>query len=91
MHNILFLDIEVNPKTNKIDYGATFQGQELHERNGVKLAQWISEAKYICGHNIIKHDIPILKDKFGDALFEGKKVLDTLLWSPILFVKRPNQ
>ncbi|WP_456866780.1 RecQ family ATP-dependent DNA helicase [Galbibacter sp. BG1] len=90
MQNILFLDIEVNPNTNKMDYGATFKGQELHERNNHRLAQWIKEADYICGHNIINHDIPELKKKLGDEIFIGKKFIDTLLWSPILFVKRPN-
>lgn len=90
MRNILFLDIEVNPKTNKTDYGATFKGQELHERSSNRLEQWIKEAKYICGHNIIRHDIPELKKKLGNDIFSGKKLIDTLLWSPILFVKRPN-
>lgn len=90
MHNILFLDIEVNPKTNKIDYGATFKGQELHERNSSRLEQWIKQATFICGHNIINHDIPELKKRLGKEIFSGKKFIDTLLWSPILFVKRPN-
>lgn len=91
MQNILFLDIEVNPKTDTIkDYGATFKGQELHERNSNRLEQWVKEAKYICGHNIIKHDVPKLKSKLGEEIFIGKKLIDTLLWSPILFVKRPN-
>jgi len=90
MHNILFLDIEVNPKTDTIDYGATFKGQELHERNSNRLEQWIKEAKYICGHNIIKYDVPKLKSRLGEEIFIGKKFIDTLLWSPILFVNRPN-
>ncbi|WMI64094.1 RecQ family ATP-dependent DNA helicase [Aestuariibaculum sp. YM273] len=90
MHNILFLDIEINPTTKSVDYGATFKGQELHERNSARLEQWISEADYICGHNIIKHDIQELKKRLGENIFVGKKFIDTLLWSPILFVKRPN-
>src|SRR5690606_20417259 len=90
MQNILFLDIEVNPTTGKIDYGATYRGQELHERSSHKLTQWIKEASCICGHNLLKHDIPHLKKKFGEELFLGKEFIDTLLWSPILFVKRPN-
>lgn len=80
----------MNPRTGKVDYGATFKGQELHERNSYRLEQWITEANYICGHNIIKHDIPQLKKKLGEEIFIGKKFIDTLLWSPILFVKRPN-
>lgn len=90
MQDILFLDIETNPKSRSVDYGAVFNGQELHERNTQRLEQWIKAAKYICGHNILKHDIPELKKTLGSSLFENKKYIDTLLWSPILFVKRPN-
>ena len=90
MQNILFLDIETNPHNKRVDYGATFKGQELHESNTVKLEQWIKEAKYICGHNILNHDIPELKKKLGNQIFEDKRYIDTLLWSPLLFVKRPN-
>ncbi len=90
MQNILFLDIETNPKSKSVDYGAVFNGQELHERHTAKLEQWIKAATYICGHNILNHDIPELKRKLGEHIFEHKKYIDTLLWSPILFVKRPN-
>ncbi len=90
MQGILFLDIETNPRNNSVDYGAVFNAKELHERNTNKLELWIKEAEYICGHNIIKHDIPELKRKLGQTIFENKKYIDTLLWSPLLFVKRPN-
>ncbi|GAL00783.1 ATP-dependent DNA helicase RecQ [Nonlabens ulvanivorans] len=90
MQNVLFLDIETNPKSKSVDYGAVFNGQELHARNTAKLEQWIKEAKYICGHNIIAHDIPELIKKLGSSIFQNKKYVDTLLWSPLLFVKRPN-
>jgi len=90
MHNILFLDIETNPNRKSVDYGAIFKGQELHERHTRKLVQWIKEAKYICGHNILSHDIPELQKTLGEQVFRDKKYIDTLLWSPILFVKRPN-
>ncbi|EAS19378.1 putative ATP-dependent DNA helicase [Flavobacteria bacterium BBFL7] len=90
MKDILFLDIETNPKSKSVDYGAVFNGQELHARNTAKLEQWIKEATYICGHNIIAHDIPELKKQLGDSIFQNKKYVDTLLWSPLLFVKRPN-
>ena len=49
MQNILFIDIETNPKSKSVDYGAVFNGKELHERNIVKLEQWVKAAKYICG------------------------------------------
>lgn len=90
MQNILFLDIETNPKSKRVDYGAIYNGQELHERHTKKLKQWIKEAPLICGHNILKHDIPELKKTLGEEIFREKKFIDTLLWSPLLFVKRPN-
>jgi len=90
MHNVLFLDIEANPKSKSVDYGAIYKGNELHERHTRKLEQWIKDSKYICGHNIISHDIPELKKRLGERIFENKKYIDTLLWSPMLFVKRPN-
>lgn len=90
MQNILFLDIETNPRSKRVDYGAVFNKQELHDRGTKKLEQWIEEAECICGHNIIKHDIPELKNTLGERIFENKQYLDTLLWSPLLFVKRPN-
>ena len=90
MQNILFLDIETNHRGSIVDYGAIFNGQELHEKHSAKLERWIAQAEYICGHNIIAHDIPELKKICGAEIFEGKKYLDTLLWSPFLFAGNPN-
>lgn len=89
MNNILFLDIETNNKGKIVDFGATFKGQELHEKHSTRLEKWISEADYICGHNIIAHDIPELKKICGSEIFEGKKYIDTLLWSPLVFAENP--
>lgn len=89
MDHVLFLDIEVNRKGKIVDFGAIFKGQELHESHATKLEQWISEANIICGHNIIAHDVPELKKIVGEDVFRGKKYIDTLLWSPILFSENP--
>jgi ATP-dependent DNA helicase RecQ len=89
MKNILFIDIEVNKKGQIDDYGALFNGQELHEKHTARLEKWISQAEYICGHNIIAHDIPELQKILGTEIFEGKKYIDTLLWSPLLFAQNP--
>ncbi|NOQ74046.1 MAG: RecQ family ATP-dependent DNA helicase [Crocinitomix sp.] len=89
MQNILFLDIETNQKGKIVDYGALFSGQELHEKHTTKLERWIAEAEYICGHNIIQHDIPELKKILCEEIFLGKKYIDTLLWSPLLFALNP--
>lgn len=89
MKNILFLDIETDRNGKPNDFGAIYNGQELHEKHTRKLEQWIVEAEYICGHNSIAHDIPELKKRLGTELFHGKKYIDTLLWSPLLFAENP--
>jgi len=87
--NILYLDLETDKKGNIGDVGALFRGQELHEKQLTKLEFWITETDYICGHNIIAHDIPMLAEKLGKHVFDGKKIIDTLLWSPLLFSDNP--
>ncbi len=87
MQKILFLDID--PKTNKTwEVGLIFNEREYKGSDLNKVSEWISQADYICGHNIIKHDIPILEEKLG-SVFNNKKLIDTLVWSPLLFADKP--
>lgn len=89
MQNILFLDIESDPKTRKVsEVGVIFGNREYKGADMMKILPWIGEAKYICGHNIIGHDIPLLEEKLG-SLFNNKKFIDTLVWSPLLFADKP--
>ncbi len=89
MIDILFIDIETDRSGKIRDYGALYRDKELHERNPGRLAEWIKVANTICGHNIIKHDIPELKKILGNEIFKGKKYIDTLLWSPLIFSENP--
>jgi ATP-dependent DNA helicase RecQ len=88
-NKILYIDIETSLKGKINDVGAIFNGEELHEKQLYKLETWIKQAEYICGHNIVAHDIPILKTVLGDDIFNNIKIIDTLLWSPILFSDNP--
>jgi ATP-dependent DNA helicase RecQ len=88
-NKILYIDIETNKKGKIEDVGALFNGQELHEKQLIRLENWVNQAEYICGHNIVAHDIPILERIFGNEIFKNKKIVDTLLWSPILFSDNP--
>lgn len=89
MNTILYLDIETTKQGKIKDVGALFNGQELHESQLTKLENWINQAEYICGHNIVAHDIPLLENVLGNEIFRNKKIVDTLLWSPILFSDNP--
>ncbi|MGK0317486.1 MAG: ATP-dependent DNA helicase RecQ, partial [Saprospiraceae bacterium] len=89
INKILYIDIETNKHGKIKDVGALFNGQELHERQLSKVERWINQAEYICGHNIVAHDIPFLKKALGPDIFRNKKIVDTLLWSPLLFSDNP--
>ena len=89
MNKILFLDIESDTKTQKIsEIGVIFGNREYRGPDVMKILPWIKEAEYICGQNILKHDIPMLEARLG-PVFNNIKVIDTLVWSPILFADKP--
>ena len=89
INKVLYIDIETNKQGKIKDVGALFNGQELHESQLFKLENWINQAEYICGHNIVAHDIPLLERVLGKGVFKNKKIVDTLLWSPLLFSDNP--
>ncbi|AXG71755.1 ATP-dependent DNA helicase RecQ [Kordia sp. SMS9] len=86
---LLYIDIETTQQGKIKDVGALLGDRKLHTKAVEALKPWIIEAEYICGHNIIAHDIPLLKKVLGDEIFKHKKLVDTLLWSPILFNENP--
>jgi ATP-dependent DNA helicase RecQ len=88
-NKILYIDIETDKNGKIKDIGALFDGQELHESQFTKIEKWINQAEYIVGHNIIAHDIPFLEKVLGPEIFRNKKIVDTLLWSPLLFSNNP--
>ena len=59
MNNIVFIDTEVDIKSKKIlDAGGVPEnGLKLHSGSVSELIDFISQKEYICGHNIIDHDL----------------------------------
>jgi ATP-dependent DNA helicase RecQ len=89
LETVLYLDLEADPKTNKVNELAVVYGVKEFKGHGVAIVSpWLQEAEFICGHNIIAHDIPLLEIGFG-LIFSNKNFIDTLLWSPLLFPARP--
>jgi len=89
MKEILFIDLETTKDHKVLDVGALYGDREYHGKSLTEIEAWLEEAEFICGHNLIAHDLPVLKKKLGEELFEGKQLIDTLLWSPLLFADRP--
>ena len=51
--------------------------------------EFSNEACFLCGHNIVHHDVKILNSQSNTTCFDGKPLIDTLYLSPLLFPKKP--
>lgn len=85
MNNIAFVDLEIDGKGKIVDAGAVMAGKKLHTSRIAEFVKFISDADFLCGHNIIEHDYQYLKP-FLDKDF---KLIDTLYLSPLLFPRKP--
>ncbi len=87
---ILFFDIEVDSKSGRmIAYGMEWSNKQLKGSYPEKLKAEICEAVTLCGHNIVKHDLPNLYGKDVDKILAEKRIIDTLFLSALLFPKKP--
>ena len=84
-NNIAFVDLKIDGKGKIVDAGAVMAGQKLHTSRIAEFVKFISDADFLCGHNIIEHDYQYLKP-FLDKDF---KLIDTLYLSPLLFPRKP--
>lgn len=91
MKSIAFFDLEVQEKTGKVlDYGAVYpDGRSLHTGKRNEFVSFIKDADYLCGHNIIKHDIRFIAEDLEQSGKCNDNYIDTLLLSPLLFPLRP--
>ncbi|MBM7562882.1 RecQ family ATP-dependent DNA helicase [Fusibacter tunisiensis] len=89
MSGIVFMDTEVSMDHGKIfDLGAINEkGDKVHTGRVDLFMEFIKETSFLCGHNIIKHDLKFLArhDKSVMAI----PAIDTLSLSPLLFPKKP--
>lgn len=87
--SIVFMDTEVSTDGKKIlDIGAVRNDHTIYHSTSLRnFCAFVSQAEYICGHNVIHHDLKYIHNAIGHSL--GQKVIDTLYLSPLLFPKRP--
>ena len=85
---VAFIDTEVSPDGRKVyDFGAFIEPEEkFHAASKDEFAKFIRNAEYLCGHNILHHDLKFLADI---PSLKRKKTIDTLYFSPLLFPRRP--
>ena len=87
--SIVFFDTEVGVDDKKIhDIGAVRADKGIfHSASVQDFCAFVSGTEYLCGHNIIHHDIKYLGEARTNCI--SGKVIDTLYLSPLLFPKRP--
>ncbi len=87
--DFLFFDLEYNPETGKVrEYGFVLGEEKVRARDPARLEDAAARAPYIVGHNILRHDAPILREYFSID-FPNVKVLDTLMLSSLFFPRKP--
>ena len=96
---LAFLDVEVGLGDKKIhDIGVvTGDGAMSHSASKDNALGMLRDADFICGHNIIHHDLKYLFDNEGSCIvhhdYSDKTkewiAVDTLYMSPLLFPERP--
>ncbi len=96
-NGIVFIDTEVSTQTGKIlDYGVISRdGRSIHTCPAARFADFIRNYRYICGHNILEHDLGHLEQELSLQRItcsvrpqpEGIHLIpaDTLYLSPLLF------
>ena len=91
MSSITFVDAEVDPKSRKIfDIGSIKDnGSHFHKTSITEFIQFLKGSQFICGHNILNHDIRYIGGAIADAGINSSNFIDTLFLSPLLFPTRP--
>ncbi len=85
----LFFDLEYNPEQKKVrEYGYILGEERVRAKDPIKLEIASEKAEFIVGHNVLRHDAPILKQYFSID-FPNIKALDTLMLSSLLFPCKP--
>jgi len=91
MKPITFFDIETETNSKQIlDIGALKNnGSKFHSNSVIEFNDFLDNTEFICGHNIIKHDLYYLQKHLPDYRINEFQIIDTLYLSPLLFPKKP--
>jgi ATP-dependent DNA helicase RecQ len=89
--NIAFLDTEIDPATHKVlDIGCILtDGRQFHGNSTLAFSNFLKGAQFVCGHNILKHDLKYIQASVSAAGIPLSNAIDTLYWSPLLFPQTP--
>ncbi len=89
--SIAFFDTEIDAQRRKTqDIGCLFDdGREFHDTSPEKFTHFLRGADFVCGHNILQHDLKYVRQAVLAAGVLPENSIDTLHWSPLLFPQKP--
>lgn len=89
--SIAFVDTEIEPKSRKVlDIGGVKNnGSSFHKASLPEFVRFLQGTDYVCGHNILQHDIKYIGKEVAEAGINPRNVIDTLFLSPLLFPTMP--
>lgn len=88
--DLVFFDLEVDKSSKRIgDIGALWQDRYFHKNSLPEFNKFIRQARILCGHNIIDHDLHFLEKYSERGVLNGKLFIDTLCLSALLFAEKP--
>lgn len=85
MSCIAFIDTEVSTRTKKVEeYAAVLENDSIYRGNNIhNFVKHIESSEFICGHNILGHDLKYFEKDLKKTYF----FIDTLLLSPLIYPK----
>jgi ATP-dependent DNA helicase RecQ len=91
MNSIAFIDTEIELKSKKIlDIGSVKNdGSSFHSNSIADFVTFLRGTEFICGHNIINHDLLYIHKAITDTTINSTNSIDTLFLSPLLFPTKP--
>ncbi len=91
MPSITFIDTEIDSDSQKIlDIGSIKNdGSSFHKASVPEFVQFLKGTQFVCGHNILNHDIQYISHAIHDAGINPSNIIDTLYLSPLLFPTKP--
>lgn len=86
--SIVFFDTEISVQDKRIhDIGAVKENAVFHSLSVKDFCDFFQDADFLCGHNIIHHDLTYLSENKDFSI--NFTAIDTLYLSPLMFPMRP--
>lgn len=91
MKSIAFIDTEIDQRSQEIGDigGIRCNGSSFHSNSIDGFKRFLNGTEFLCGHNIINHDLKYIHEAASEVGIHPSNIIDTLHLSPLLFPAEP--